>query len=356
MNISIMFTRILFAILSVFFMIIYMTSSNPTASNAVLGIVLGVVLMVILIAFDIIFRRYNLRAFNTAVVGLFVGYLMGQALVLIFNTILGISQISIHLTPQGLEIIRISLFLFGTYVGTLMTLRASDEFYLSIPFVRFSALEQKKKDLVIDASVLSDSRILDICSTGLLDHHLIVPRFIVSELYADAESSDETQSTRAKRALDVLKKMQDMTHLGMRYNETNFPNVNDATAKLIRLARLLDANVLTADISRVQMSSIEGVRIVNIHSLSNALKPLMETGEMMNIKVQRVGKEARQGVGYLDDGTMVVINGGGDYVGALIPAQVLSVKHTASGRIIFCNATENVEEPFTNIDKDSEND
>ena len=134
--------------------------------------------------------------------------------------------------------------------------------------------------------------------------------------------------------------MEQLGHLGLRFNDTDFPEVKDTTSKFIRLARLIDGNILTADISRVQMASIEGVQIINLHSLSNALKPLMETGEMIKIKVQRYGKEPRQGVGYLDDGTMVVINGGGNFIGDVIDAQVLSVKHTSSGRMIFCNAFE----------------
>ena len=146
--------------------------------------------------------------------------------------------------------------------------------------------------------------------------------------------------TKARRCLEVIKKMEQLSHLGLRFNDTDFPEVKDTTSKFIRLARLIDGNVLTADISRVQMASIEGVQIINLHSLSNALKPLMETGEMVKIKVQRYGKEPRQGVGYLDDGTMVVINGGGNFIGEVIDAQVLSVKHTSSGRMIFCNAFE----------------
>jgi len=114
--------------------------------------------------------------------------------------------------------------------------------------------------------------------------------------------------------------------------------VKDTMSKMVRLARLIDANIMTADISRVQMSSVEGVRIINLHTLSNALKPLMQAGENIKIKIQRYGKEPRQGVGYLEDGTMVVVNGGGQFIGETIDAQVLSVKHTSSGRMIFCNA------------------
>ncbi|GAB4192708.1 MAG: hypothetical protein Tsb0015_15150 [Simkaniaceae bacterium] len=356
MNISLAFTRIFFAILSIFFMTTYMISrpEGAIAVNAVIGVIIGIVFIFLLIGFDTLFRRFNLRSFNIAIVGLFIGYLMGLALVLIFDTILDFSTISITLAPQTLEIIKIALFLFGIYLGTIMTLRTSDELYVSIPFVKFTPTAQKKKDILIDSSVLSDARIIDLCATGILDNHLILPRFIIKEIYAQIESGEEKIKSRAKRSMDVVKKLESIPNLDLRYNDTDFPDVKDSTNKLIRLARLLDANIITADITRVQMASIEGVKIINMHSLSNALKPLTQTGEYIKIKIQRYGKEPRQGVGYLEDGTMVVVNGGGNYIGEVIDAQVLSVKHTSSGRMIFCNALE--EEGEGNFDAYTEED
>jgi uncharacterized protein YacL len=340
MNIALAFTRTLFMVLSLFLMTTYMISgpNGYTVQHLILGLGLGALLGLALIGFDLLFKRFNLRAFNVAVIGLFFGYLMGQALVLILSAVLQISAASIHLSPQVLEILQIALFLFGIYLGTLMTIRASDELYVSIPFVRFSASAQKKKDLILDGSVLSDARILDLAGSGLVDHHLVLPRFLLKELYIQAESQDEMHRNKAKRSLDMVKKLEALPDLGLRYSDTDFPEAKDSLGKLIRLARLLDGNVLTADISRVQMALIEGVRIINLHTLSNALKPLMQAGEHIKIKIQRYGKEPRQGVGYLEDGTMVVVNGGGEYIGDIIDAKVLSVKHTSSGRMIFCNA------------------
>lgn len=356
MNISLAFLRVLFLILSVFFMTTYMVSS-PTgshATNVIIGVVLGLVFGFLLIGFDYFFKRFNLRSFNIAVIGLFIGYLMGQALVLIFSAILNISSITIALQPQTLEIVKIALFLFGTYLGTIMTLRSSDELYISIPFVRFSQMSQKKKDLLVDGSVLSDARIIDVAGTGLLDHQLVIPRFVVKELYVQSEVGDEMVKSKARRSLDVLKKLEGASHLELRFNDTDFHDVKDMQGKLVRLARLLDANILTADLSRIQISSIEGITIINIHALSNALKPLMQTGELIKIKIQRYGKEPRQGVGYLEDGTMVVVNGGGNFIGEMIDAQVLSVKHTTSGRMIFCNAYD--DESLSHHHFDGEND
>ncbi|HRW58874.1 MAG TPA: TRAM domain-containing protein, partial [Chlamydiales bacterium] len=325
MHLSLAFTRIFFFILSIFFMTTYMVSIKDgfTVANALIGIGIGTIFSLILFGFDRLFRRFNLRAFNIAIIGIFIGYLMGEALTLTFDAILDISKGSIVLSPQIIEIIKIALFLFGIYLGTLMTIRASDEFYVSIPFVKFSAATQKKKDLLIDQSFLSDARVIDFLSSGLLDHHLILPRFIIKDLYVQAESASESAKAKAKRCLETLSKLEENTDLHIRFNDTDFPEIKDSLSKMVRLARLLDANILSADISRIKTSSIEGIKIININSISNALKPLMQTGEKMTIKIQRYGKEPRQGVGYLEDGTMVVVNGGGDFIGENVDAFVL---------------------------------
>jgi len=342
MNLGLAFTRILFVTLSIFFMIVYMVAGGEEYSLANLGkgVLSGAMLGALLLGFDFLFRRFNLRAFNTAIIGIFVGYFMGQALVLVLDAILVISAASIHLNPQTLEILKISVFLFSIYLGTLMTLRAADELYVTVPFVKFTPTTHKKKDLLLDGSVLSDARILDLAGSGILDNHLVVPRFLIKELYAQVELSEESVRMRAKRALDAIKKLEDVPELEIRYNDTDFPDIKDPMGKMVRLARLVDANILTADISKVQIAVVEGVRIINIHTLSNSLKPLMQAGEQIKIKIQRYGKEPRQGIGYLDDGTMVVVNGGGQFIGETIDAQVLSVKHTSSGRMIFCNTAD----------------
>ena len=340
MNVTLAFTRALFMILSVFFMTVYTTSGSEgvTLLNFGFGIGLGFLFGLALIGFDFFFRKFNLRSFNVAVLGLFFGYLMGQALVLILSTVLDISAAAIHLSPQVIEVLKIALFLFGIYLGMLMTLRGSDELYISIPFVKFTPMSQKKKDLIADGSIISDARMIDLAASGILDCHLVIPRFLIKDLYAQSEAGDEFVRTKAKRSLDIIKKLEGIIELEVRYNDTDFPDVKDSLSKMVRLARLLDANIITADPSQLQIPAIEGIRFINIQDISKALKPLMQTGEQIKIKIQRYGKEPRQGVGYLEDGTMVVVNGGGGFIGDIIDAQVLSVKHTSSGRMIFCNA------------------
>jgi uncharacterized protein YacL len=257
---------------------------------------------------------------------------------LVFDAIVQLSQL--RLQTDVLNVIKIGLFLCATYLGAIMTLRASDALYISIPFVKFSPLMKKNRDLLLDVSSLTDSRLVDLAATGLFDHQLILPSFVTKELNAQSESIDEMTRSRAKRALEVIKKLESFSNLHLRHHDIEFPELKEMMGKLLRLARLTEAAILTADTTRVQTTSADDVQFINLHLLSNALKPMMQTGENLKVKIQRYGKEARQGVAYLEDGTMVVVNGGGDFLGEEIRVRVLSVKHTASGRMIFCNTFE----------------
>lgn len=341
MNISLSFIRSFFLIISVLTLTTYTTtafSGGSTPLNFLIGISAGLCFALSVMALDYFFKRFNLRAFNIALLGLFIGYLMGLAVFLLVDNVLNLSTLNID--PAAKTLIKASIFLFTAYLGMCMTARAAEELYVSIPFIKFKPINHKKKDLLIDISILQDSRILDLASSGLLDNHLILPRFTLKDLYNSTENGNEIINSRSRRSLEVYKKLENMQHLDLRYVDTDFHDIHDPMSKMVRLARLLDANIITSDINRIQQSTIEGVTVININTLANALKPITQAGEYINIKIQHPGKGARQGVGYLDDGTMVVINGGADNIGETIKAQVLSVKHTTSGRMIFCNSTD----------------
>ncbi len=341
MSISFSFVRAFSCLISVLFSLSFATQyfeGGLNGINTAIGLLGGALLSCALVGFDFVFRRFNFRSFNTAILGLFAGYLMGQALLFFIEGISGEEVFSHAFLP-----LRFIIFLFCAYVGMVLTQQAAEELHISLPFVEFKQTSPKKKDILVDLSILTDARMIDLASTGLLDHHLIIPRFALKELYTQAEMGDEAAKGKARRSLETIKKLDSLPSLDLRYVDTDFPEIKDPMIKLIRLARFLDTHLMTSDMNRIQQSSTEGVRIINIHMLSNALKPITQAGESINIKIQRYGKEARQGVGYLEDGTMVVVNGGAEFIGETIKAYVLSVKHTSSGRMIFCNAAEEEE-------------
>jgi uncharacterized protein YacL len=309
--------------------------------GGLIGSGLGILFAGFLIAFDHYAKKFSLRTLNNLTLGLFVGLLLGVALNLIFEQLVSIGfSANVETAPQSdlLKMIRVSIFLFATFLGTMMVIRSTDELHLSIPFVRLTPVNDRRQDLIVDVSALADPRLVDLCSTGVFDHRLILPRFLLRDLHIQVEHSDEAIRFRAKKALDVAKKLEEMSSLQLRFHQTDFPETKDPLQKLQKLARSIGATILCSDQSKIQLpTQQDGIFYVNICSLSQALKPLMQAGETLRIKIQRFGKEPLQGVGYLEDGTMVVVNGGGAFVGEVIQAQVLSVKHTQSGRMIFCN-------------------
>ena len=321
--------------------------------NAAVGFLGGSILAILFVGLNKILKNTSLRSCNTMVLGLFFGYLFSQSALLSLQ-----GAINLNTQTMEWEAFRFFFSISCAYIGLIMTIRTAEEFRLIIPFIEFKQKSHKKKDILVDLSLLSDPRLIDFASSGLLDHQLIIPRFAQKELYTQAESTDEAIKNKARRSLDLIKKLETLPFLDIRYIDNDYPEIKDPMIKLVRLARLLDTHIITSDINRIQQSTIEGVRIINIQMLSNALKPLTQAGESINIKIQRYGKEARQGVGYLEDGTMVVVNGGAEFIGETIKAYVLSVKHTSSGRMIFCNAAEEgclmSEQHFSISDSDQE--
>lgn len=344
MKVSFALLRFFFVILTLCFMTAYMTSLpiGPMWQKTMIGIGLGVLVSGLLISLEFLFKKYSLRAFYSVIIGLFTGYLLGLAVAHILQAFLTITQIDQNVQPQTIYIMKTSVFLLGTYLGAFLTLHFIDEVQVNLPFLKLSKTQTPRKDFLLDGTALSDTRIIDLATTGILDHAIIVPSFLIKELQSQAEIGEETIRLKAKRSLDTLKKLETLPTLYLRYDETQLSEGQDLFAKLLRLARMLDSNILSGDLSQAQLPFIEGIQVINLHTLSNALKPLMQAGESMRIKIQRFGKEPNQGVGYLEDGTMVVVNGGGDFIGETIEVQVLSVKHTSSGRMIFCNTMEEI--------------
>jgi len=340
MKTPITFIRTFYTILSVILLTTFTVTTNlgqSTLLNIFVGTFLGLIISSIMIGSEILLKRANFRAISITCLGLVLGYMIAQVFLMILKTALDTSVFDIA-TPWTM-FMHIALFLTCAYLGMVIILRISEQIQFNIPFLKVQHNKgSSARELILDGSILADPRVIDIASSGLLDQQLVLPKFVLGELYANADIEDEHGKFKAKRCLETIKKLEAMPNLEMRLDETDYHDLKDIQSKLIRLAREREAIIFTADVNRVQQLTIDGVRFININLLSNALKPITQTGEILQIKIQRYGKEPRQGVGYLDDGTMVVVNSGAEFIGETISAQVLSVKHTTSGRMIFCNA------------------
>jgi uncharacterized protein YacL len=189
---------------------------------------------------------------------------------------------------------------------------------------------------VLDTSVIIDGRIADICETGFLEGTLVVPQFVLRELQQVADSSDSLKRNRGRRGLDILQKMQKIAHVTVQIVETDFPEVREVDLKLIELARRMSGKIVTNDFNLNKVAQLRGVPVLNINELANSLKPVVLPGEVMRVFVIKEGKEAGQGVGYLDDGTMVVVDQARKALGKTIEVSVTSVLQTTAGKMIFC--------------------
>ncbi|CAM2767960.1 PIN/TRAM domain-containing protein [Hathewaya histolytica] len=218
-------------------------------------------------------------------------------------------------------------------------------FFVSLKKTSSSIKDKKSKNKgtskVLDTSVIIDGRILDICQTGFVEGVLIVPEFVLEELRHIADSSDDLKRTRGRRGLDILNKMQTELKLPLEISETDFKDVKEVDSKLLKLAQSLNGKVITNDYNLNKVAKFQGVEVLNINELANAIKPIVLPGEEMKIQVVKDGKESGQGIGYLDDGTMIVVEGAKKHIGEFMDVQVTSVLQTAAGRMIFAKRKNN---------------
>ncbi|MEG0437744.1 MAG: PIN/TRAM domain-containing protein [Solibacillus sp.] len=200
--------------------------------------------------------------------------------------------------------------------------------------------EARERYKLLDTSVIIDGRIADISTTGFVEGILVVPQFVLTELQHIADSSDTLKRTRGRRGLDILKRLQDERASKVLITEIDFDDVAEVDLKLVRLAKKMDAQILTNDFNLNKVCELHSVQVLNINDLANAVKPVVIPGENMQVVVIKDGKEHNQGVAYLDDGTMIVVEGGRSYIGQAITVTVTSVLQTSAGRMIFAKPKE----------------
>jgi uncharacterized protein YacL len=234
--------------------------------------------------------------------------------------------------------LRLFITLVCCYVSVSLLLQTKDEFRFIIPYVEFSKQVKGGKPLVLDTSVIIDGRIADICDTRFIDTKLIVPRFVLQELQGIADSSDKLKRNRGRRGLDMLKRMQNNPKVELQMHEANLPELREVQKvdeRLVVFAKVLGARVVTNDYNLNKIAQLQGVDVINLNELANALKTVALPGETLALRLVKQGDQIGQGIGYLDDGTMVVVEQGRPYIGQEVLITVTSVLQTPAGRMIF---------------------
>lgn len=300
-----------------------------------LAIAIGLMIGSLVVLVDLMLKGFSLRGLTALTFGLGVGALVAW---LIAN-----SPLLNKGDPSIIYLVQLALFLICTYLGTVIALRGKDDFNLVIPYVRFVPHEVDVPLIVVDTSALIDGRIAKICQTQFLGSGLIIPSFVLTELQAIADSPDPVKQARGRRGLQVLNELRAIKLIDIRIHQSEVARRQDIEAKLVFLAQSMRAKLLTTDTNLATMAKFQGVPWLNLHALENALRPELVIGESIALELVKPGKEDGQALGYLGDGTMVVVNNGRAFVGKRVTAEIIGVLPGAGGKIIFANLLGEVE-------------
>ncbi|MFH1191423.1 MAG: PIN domain nuclease [Candidatus Omnitrophota bacterium] len=292
-----------------------------------MGMTIGALAAIVMIFIEVGLRKVSVSGLSSSVFGLILGLIMAK----LVGDAFSLAPMDVNLLSR----IRVGLTLVFCYLGMVMALRGKDEFNIIIPYVRLRRQDQSQDVVLLDTSVIIDGRIVDICKTRFLGGKVIIPKFVLRELQQIADSTDSIKRQRGRRGLEILHTIQNQPGMDIMIHEQDFSETSEVDAKLVLLAKLLEAKILTVDFNLNRVASIQGIKVLNINELANALKPVVFPGEEMHLKLIKEGKEYNQAVGYLDDGTMVVVEDARRLIGQDVKVVVTSVLQTQAGRMIF---------------------
>lgn len=289
----------------------------------------GALLGIAIVAFEIRLKQVSLKRLIGAAAGSVMGILGAFLIALVLDRALPAQAAT---TP----FLQLLILLLMTYVGLIVGATKGDMLNLAAFGGVFGSEKQSKQTFkILDTSVIIDGRIADITETGFLDGVIVIPQFVLRELQLVADSGDSMKRNRGRRGLDILARIQKMPQLNVQLLEDDFPNVKEVDLKLIELAKVYDCKIVTNDFNLNKVAQLHGVEVLNINELANALKPVVLPGETMRVFILKEGKEYNQGVAYLDDGTMVVVDNAKRMISKTIDISVTSVLQTTAGKMIF---------------------
>jgi uncharacterized protein YacL len=294
-----------------------------------LAIAIGLMIGVLVVLVDVMLKGFSLRGLTALTFGLAIGAVIAW--------IVGSSPLLNKGDPQIIYLVQLGLFVICTYLGTVIALRGKDDFNLVIPYVRFVPHEVDVPLVVVDTSALIDGRIAKVCETQFLGAALIIPTFVLAELQTIADSPDPVKQARGRRGLQVLNDLRAIKHIDIRIHQSDVARRQDIEAKLVFLAQSMKAKLLTTDINLAKMAQFQGVAWLNLHALETALRPELVIGESIAVDLVKIGKEEGQALGYLPDGSMVVVNSARGLVGKRVTAEIIGVLPSGGGKMVFAN-------------------
>ncbi|SPE52619.1 PilT protein domain protein [Verrucomicrobia bacterium] len=293
-----------------------------------IGMVIGFGFGWLMIALDEMLKGFSLRAFSATTFGL----LLGTVVALLIDH----SGLFENAAETTRWLIRLSLFLSFSYIGIVLAMRSNKEdFSLIIPYVRFAPQNKPDNLLLLDTSTIIDGRIADLIQANFVEGLIVVPRFVLKELQDIADSNDPIKRARGRRGLEMLNRIQHNPRNEVKIHEGDFPDEKEVDAKLVRLARNLKAKLYTNDYNLGKIAELQSINCVNLHELAKSMRAILLPGEVISLRLVREGRDKGQGIGYMADGTMVVVNNGQSAIGQQVDVQVQSLLQTGAGIIVF---------------------
>ena len=315
---------------SVFILILIAASYHlqPFQLSHLNSVLVGALLGFFFVLFEMRLEKASLRK----LIGAAVGSILGILGALMISHLLNLTSIE----KSSISFVQVALLMLMAYVGLVLGASKGDLLNLAAMGGIFSAERQgRKSSKILDTSVIIDGRIADICDTAFIEGELVVPQFVLKELQLIADSPDSLKRQRGRRGLDVLNHLQKSSQVSVSVSDLDFPEIRDVDSKLLECAKSLGAKIITNDFNLNKVARIHGIPVLNINELANALRPVVLPGESMTVFILKEGKERDQGVAYLDDGTMVVVDNSRRMIGQTIPITVTSVLQTTVGKMIF---------------------
>jgi uncharacterized protein YacL len=323
-TVDLILVRLLFVIVVAVTCFVIAPFAQPRNIDAGVGALIGAAIVL----FEWKLRTVSLKRLIGAAIGSFLGICGAYLFALVIRSSI----------PEGhtQSFLQILVMLLMAYVGLVIGANKGDLLNLAALGGIFGGEKQGKKSYkILDTSVIIDGRIADIAETGFLDGIIVTPQFVLRELQLVADSADSLKRNRGRRGLDILQKLQKVATLTIQIVEDDFPAVREVDLKLIELAKLYEGKIITNDFNLNKVAQLQGVPVLNINELANSLKPIVLPGETMRVFILKEGKEYNQGVAYLDDGTMVVVDNARKMIGKTIDVSVTSVLQTTAGKMIF---------------------
>ncbi len=333
------------------------SAARPFGDFTWLSLAIALTLGTFLVCIDILSPRKKLIIFSGTFFGLLIGVSIAYALSFVVQLLA--DQFLGRLDENGnsfihdkaardamIAFVDMMLGVACCYLAISFILQTKDDFRFIIPYVEFNKQTKGARPILLDTSVLIDGRIHDIAITGILESQVIVPRFVLDELQGIADSADKLKRGRGRRGLDILTKLRTISRADVILYDTSAQSSEgdlDVDQKLMDLAKQINARVLTNDFNLNKVAQLRGVDVININELANAMKPVVLPGEKMNVRIQKAGEESGQGVGYLEDGTMVVVEQGRAFIGNDVEFTVTNSRQTVAGRMIFGRMNEGPE-------------